>query len=124
LEPRAKFVSFASLGSDPTMMLAGPADATEKALGRAKMKTSDIDFYEINEAFSAVALRYMEALGIDHARTNVNGGAIALGHPLGATGGVLLGTLLDEVERSGGETGVVAFCAGGGLATATVIQRR
>jgi acetyl-CoA C-acetyltransferase len=123
LKPRARIVSFASIGSEPTIMLTGPADAAERALARAGMKASDIDLWEINEAFAAVVLRFADVLDLDHDRVNVNGGAIAMGHPLGATGAMILGTLLDELERRGQSTGVAALCVGAGMGTATVIER-
>ena len=123
LKPRARIKAFASIGSEPAIMLTGPADVTRKALKRAKMSVDDIDLYEINEAFSSVVLRASDDLGIDRGKVNVNGGAIALGHPLGATGAMLLGTLLDELERRDLETGLVTLCIGAGMGTATVIER-
>ena len=123
LKPRAKIRSFASIGSEPTIMLTGPADSAEKALKRAKMTASDIDLYEMNEAFAAVVLRFMEALKVDHSKVNVNGGAIALGHPLGATGAMILGTVLDELERRDLSTGLITLCVGAGMGTATIIER-
>jgi len=123
LKPRARIRAFASIGSEPTIMLTGPTPATEKALKLARMKPSDIDLYELNEAFAAVVLRYMEALSISHDRINVNGGAIAMGHPLGATGAMILGTLLDEMERRGLGTGLATLCVGAGMGTATIIDR-
>jgi acetyl-CoA C-acetyltransferase len=123
LTPRARMVSFASIGSEPTIMLTGPSDAAEKALGRAGMSASDIDLWEINEAFSAVVLRFMHVLGLELDNVNVNGGAIAMGHPLGATGAMILGTLLDELERRDLKTGCAALCVGAGMGTATVIER-
>jgi acetyl-CoA C-acetyltransferase len=123
LKPRAKIRAFASIGSEPTIMLSGPAPASEKALKRAGMKPGDIDLYELNEAFAAVVLRYMQVLGIAHDKINVNGGAIAMGHPLGATGGMILGTLLDEMERRGLGTGLATLCIGAGMGTATIIER-
>jgi acetyl-CoA C-acetyltransferase len=123
LKPRAKFKSFASIGSEPTIMLTGPADAAEKALKRAGMAASDIDLWEINEAFAAVALRFVDALDIDHDVVNVNGGAIAMGHPLGATGAIILSTVLDELERRDLQTGCAALCVGAGMGTATIIER-
>ena len=123
LKPRARIRAFASIGSEPTIMLTGPAPATEKALKRAGMKATDVDLYELNEAFAAVVLRYMQVLGVPHDKINVNGGAIAMGHPLGATGGMILGTLLDELERRGLATGLATLCIGAGMGTATIIER-
>ncbi|NVJ97670.1 MAG: acetyl-CoA C-acetyltransferase [Alphaproteobacteria bacterium] len=123
LKPRARIRSMASVGSEPTIMLTGPSFAAEKALKRAGMSTSDIDVWELNEAFASVVLRFMEALNIDHSEINVNGGAIAMGHPLGATGAMILGTVLDELERSGKETALATLCIGAGMGTATIIER-
>ena len=123
LKPRAKIRSFASIGSEPTIMLTGPADSAEKALKRANMQASDIDLFEMNEAFAAVVLRFMDALNVDHSKVNVNGGAIALGHPLGATGAIILGTVLDELERRDLSTGLITLCVGAGMGTATIIER-
>ncbi len=123
LKARARFKSFAVQGSEPTIMLTGPAFATEKALKRAGMNTSDIDLWELNEAFAAVVLRYMEKLSIDHDKINVNGGAIAMGHPLGATGAMILGTVLDELERQDKNTALVTLCIGAGMGIATIIER-
>jgi acetyl-CoA C-acetyltransferase len=123
LRPRARIRSFASIGSEPTIMLTGPAPASNKALGLAGMTTSDIDLWELNEAFASVVLHYMNELGVAHDRINVNGGAIAMGHPLGATGAIVLGTLLDEMERRDLETGLVSLCIGAGMGTATIIER-
>lgn len=123
LKPRAKIVSYAVVGSEPTLMLDGPIAATHKALNAAGMSLEDIDLFEINEAFSAVPLRYMTGLNLDIGKVNVNGGAIAMGHPLGATGAMLLGTLLDELERQNKQTGVVSLCAAGGIGIATIIER-
>lgn len=123
MKPRARIRAFASIGSEPTIMLDGPAPVTEKLLKRAGMSKRDIDLWEINEAFAAVVLRYMRALDLDPALVNVNGGAIAMGHPLGATGAIILGTVLDELERRDLSTALVTLCAGNGLATATVIER-
>ena len=123
LTPRARIRGFADIGSEPTIMLTGPADASNKALRRAGMAASDVDLWEINEAFSAVVLRFVDVLGLSHDRVNVNGGAIALGHPLGATGAMILGTLLDELERRDLQTGVAALCVGAGMGTATIIER-
>ncbi len=123
LKARARIRAFASVGSEPTIMLTGPSAATEKALKRAGMSVGDVDLYELNEAFAAVVLRYMEALGVPHDKINVNGGAIAMGHPLGATGAMILGTLLDEMERRDLETGLATLCVGAGMGTATIIER-
>ena len=123
LRPRAKIRSFASIGSEPTIMLTGPAVSAEKALKRAKMDVSDIDLFEMNEAFAAVVLRFMDVLNIDHSKVNVNGGAIAMGHPLGATGAMIMGTILDELEREDLSTGLVTLCVGAGMGTATIIER-
>ncbi|MEE8371653.1 MAG: acetyl-CoA C-acetyltransferase [Sphingomonadales bacterium] len=123
LTPRARIRGFASIGSEPTIMLTGPSFAAEKALKASGMTKDDIDLWELNEAFAAVVLRFMEALGLDHDQINVNGGAIAMGHPLGATGAMVLGTALDELERSGSETALVTLCIGAGMGTATIIER-
>jgi acetyl-CoA C-acetyltransferase len=122
-KPRARVRAFTSIGSDPTIMLTAPAEVTRKLLKRTGMRLSDIDLFEINEAFSSVVLRFMRALELDPARVNVNGGAIAMGHPLGATGAMILGTVLDELERRDLNTALVTLCAGNGLGTATVIER-
>ena len=123
MKPRARVRSFGTIGSEPTIMLTGPAPAAEAALQRAGMTASDIDLFECNEAFAAVVLRFMQALKISHDKFNVNGGAIAMGHPLGATGGMLLGTLLDELERRDLSTGLVTLCVGGGMGSVMVIER-
>jgi acetyl-CoA C-acetyltransferase len=123
LKPRARIRAFASIGSEPTIMLTGPSFAAEKALKRAGMSAGDIDLYELNEAFAAVVLRFMQVLDIPHGKINVNGGAIAMGHPLGATGAMILGTLLDELERTGKSTGLATLCVGAGMGTATIIER-
>ena len=123
LKPRAKIKAFANIGSEPAMMLTGPMDVTKKVLKRAKMTLADIDLFELNEAFASVVLRYMQVFDIDHAKINVNGGAIALGHPLGATGAMILGTVLDELERRDLSTALVTLCIGGGMGTATIIER-
>ncbi len=123
LKPRARIRAFASIGSEPTIMLTGPSFSAEKALKRAGMSAGDIDLYELNEAFAAVVLRFMQALDVPHDRINVNGGAIAMGHPLGATGAMILGTLLDELERTGKSTGLATLCVGAGMGTATIIER-
>jgi acetyl-CoA C-acetyltransferase len=123
LKPRARIVSMASIGSEPSIMLTGPEFAAQKALSRAGMAKGDIDVWELNEAFAAVVLRFMEAMNIDHGDINVNGGAIAMGHPLGATGAMILGTVLDELERSGKSTALTTLCIGAGMGTATIIER-
>jgi len=123
LKPRARIRAFASIGSEPTIMLTGPAPATEKVLKRGGMSVSDIDLFELNEAFAAVVLRYMQQLDIPHDRINVNGGAIAMGHPLGATGAMIFGTVLDELERRDLGTALVTLCIGAGMGTATIIER-
>jgi len=123
LEPRARIRAFANIGSDPALMLTGPVDVTEKLLKRAKMKISDIDLFELNEAFAAVVLRFQQAFDIPSDRINVNGGAIAMGHPLGATGAMILGTVLDELERRNLNTALVTLCIGAGMGTATIIER-
>ena len=123
LKPRARVKGFASIGSEPSIMLTGPSYVTEKLLKKLGMGVGDIDLYELNEAFAAVVLRYMQVLSIPHDKINVNGGAIAMGHPLGATGAMILGTVLDELERTGKGTALVTLCVGGGMATATVIER-
>ncbi len=123
LKPRARIVSMASVGSEPSIMLTGPEFAAQKALSRAGMAKGDIDVWELNEAFAAVVLRFMEAMNIDHSDINVNGGAIAMGHPLGATGAMILGTVLDELERSGKSTALTTLCIGAGMGTATIIER-
>ncbi|MGE0845963.1 MAG: acetyl-CoA C-acetyltransferase [Flavobacteriaceae bacterium] len=122
-KPRARIRAYANIGSDPALMLTGPVDVTEKVLKRSKMKLSDIDLFEVNEAFASVVLRFMQAFDIDHDRINVNGGAIALGHPLGATGAMILGTVLDELERRDLNTALVTLCIGAGMGTATIIER-
>src|SRR5690349_17233589 len=123
IKPRARIRAFANIGSDPALMLTGPVDVTEKLLVRTGMKISDIDLFELNEAFAAVVLRYMQAFDISHDIINVNGGAIAMGHPLGATGAMILGTVLDELERRDLNTALVTLCIGAGMGTATVIER-
>ncbi len=123
LEPRAKIRAFANIGSDPALMLTGPIDVTEKLLKRAKMKLDDIDLFELNEAFASVVLRYMQHFDIPHDKMNVCGGAIAMGHPLGATGAMILGTVLDELERRDQNTALVTLCIGAGMGTATIIER-
>jgi acetyl-CoA C-acetyltransferase len=123
LKPRAKIRAFANIGSDPALMLTGPIDVTEKVLKRAKMKLKDIDLVEVNEAFAAVVLRFLQAFKLDPRKVNVNGGAIAMGHPLGATGAMILGTVIDELERRDLETALVTLCIGAGMGTATIIER-
>ena len=122
LKPRARIRAFASIGSEPAIMLTGPRSVTEKVLKRAGMKMKDIDLFELNEAFAAVVLRYMQKLDIPHDKVNVNGGAIAMGHPLGATGAMILGTVLDELERRDLSTALVTLCVGAGMGTATIIE--
>jgi acetyl-CoA C-acetyltransferase len=123
LKPRARLRAFANIGSDPALMLTGPIDVTKKVLKRAGMTLDDIDLIEINEAFASVVLRYLQAFELDPGKVNVNGGAIALGHPLGATGAMILGTLVDEMERRDLATGLVTLCIGAGMGTATIIER-
>ena len=123
LKARARIRNFGSIGTEPSIMLTGPAPVTRKVLDRGGMETGDIDLYELNEAFAAVVLRYMQDLGVPHDKINVNGGAIAMGHPLGATGAMILGTLLDELERRDLETGLCTLCIGAGMGVATVIER-
>lgn len=123
LTPRARIVATAVLATEPTIMLTGPGPAALKCLKTAGMEKSDIDLWEINEAFASVALRYMKDLGIDHDVTNVNGGAIAMGHPLGATGGILVGIMLDELERRDLQRGMLSLCVGGGMGISTIIER-
>ncbi|MEB5967270.1 acetyl-CoA C-acetyltransferase [Comamonas testosteroni] len=123
LKPRARIRAFASIGSEPTLMLDGPAHAARKALARARMQASDIDLWELNEAFATVVLTMMEELDIPHERMNVNGGAIAMGHPLGATGAMILGTALDELERTGKRTALISLCVAAGMGSAMIIER-
>jgi len=123
LKARARIRSFATIGSEPTLMLDGPSSAARKALARAGMQATDIDLWELNEAFASVVLAMMEDLSISHDRMNVNGGAIAMGHPLGATGAMILGTVLDELERTGKQTALVSLCVAAGMASAMVIER-
>jgi acetyl-CoA C-acetyltransferase len=122
LTPRAKIISAAVSGADPTIMLTGPAPAARKALAKAGLTADDIDLWEINEAFAAVAMRFMRDMGIGHDVTNVNGGAIAMGHPLGATGAMILGTLVDELARRGQRRGLATLCVGGGMGIATIVE--
>jgi len=123
LTPRARIVATALSGADPTIMLTGPAPASRKALAKAGLTVDDIDLFEINEAFAAVAMRYMKDMGISHDQTNVNGGAIAMGHPLGATGAMIVGTLIDELERRDLRRGLATLCVGGGMGIATIVER-
>jgi acetyl-CoA C-acetyltransferase len=123
LKPRARIHAFASIGSDLALMLTGPVDVTRRVLDKAKMQLSDIDLIEINEAFASVVLRFLQAFELDASKVNVNGGAIAMGHPLGATGAMILGTALDELERTGKSTALVTLCIGAGMGTATIIER-
>jgi acetyl-CoA C-acetyltransferase len=123
LKARARIRGISVLGSDLALVLTGPVDVTEKLLKRTGMRIKDIDLFEINEAFSAVALRYMQAFDIDPAKVNVNGGAIAMGHPLGATGAMILGTVIDELERRDLSTGLVTLCVAHGMGTAMIVER-
>ena len=123
LKPRARIKHTAKIGTDPTIMLTGPVPVTEKVLAETGMAISDIDLFEVNEAFSSVVLRFMQAFNVDHDKVNVNGGSIAMGHPLGATGAMIVGTLLDEMERSDKETGLATLCVASGMGAATVLER-
>ena len=123
LTPRARIRSTAKIGTDPTIMLTGPVPVTEKILRESGMNINDIDLFEVNEAFASVVLRFMTYFNVDHGKLNVNGGAIAMGHPLGATGAMILGTLLDEMERNDKETGLATLCIGSGMGAATIIER-
>jgi acetyl-CoA C-acetyltransferase len=123
LKPRARIKAFANIGSEPALMLTGPVDVTKKLLKKSGMELADIDLIEINEAFASVVLRYLQAFDLDPDKVNVNGGAIALGHPLGATGAMILGTALDELERRDAATALVTLCIGAGMGTATIIER-
>lgn len=123
IKPRARIIGFQNIGSEPGIMLTGPVDVTKKLLDRLRMQISDIDLFEVNEAFASVVLRYMQAFNLDPAKVNPNGGAIALGHPLGATGAMLVGHAVDELERTGKQTALVTLCIGAGMGTATVIER-
>ncbi|HWD65222.1 MAG TPA: acetyl-CoA C-acetyltransferase [Solirubrobacteraceae bacterium] len=122
LKPRAKILATALSGADPTIMLTGPAPASKKALAKAGLAVEDLDLVEINEAFAAVVLRFVRDMGLDMEKVNVNGGAIAMGHPLGATGAMILGTLIDELHRTGGRYGLATLCVGGGMGIATVVE--
>ena len=123
LKPRALIRATAKIGTDPTIMLTGPVPVTEKILADSGMSISDIDLFEVNEAFAAVVLRFMQAFNVNDSRVNVNGGSIAMGHPLGATGAIIIGTLLDELERSGKGTGLATLCVASGMGAATIIER-
>ena len=123
LKPRARIRAFANIGSDPALMLTGPIDVTRKVLKRAGMSTADIDLFEVNEAFASVVLRYLQAFEVDPEKVNPSGGAIAMGHPLGATGAMILGTALDEMERANLNTALITLCIGAGMGTATIIER-
>ena len=123
LKPRARIKAFANIGSEPGIMLTGPIPVTKKVLKKAGMAATDIDLWELNEAFASVVLRYMQALDIPHDKINVNGGAIAMGHPLGATGAMILGIVLDELERRNKQTALITLCIGAGMGTATIIER-
>jgi acetyl-CoA C-acetyltransferase len=123
LKPRARIKAFANIGSEPAIMLTGPIDVTKKVLRKARMSLGDIDLFEVNEAFASVVLRFMQAFDLDNTKINVNGGAIAMGHPLGATGAMLLGTVIDEMERRNAATALVTLCIGVGMGTATIIER-
>ncbi len=123
LKPRARIRAFANIGSEPAIMLTGPVDVTKKVLARAGMSIGDIDLFEVNEAFASVVLRFAQAFNVDPAKLNVNGGAIAMGHPLGATGAMILGMAIDELERTGKSTALITLCIGGGMGTATIVER-
>jgi acetyl-CoA C-acetyltransferase len=123
LKPRARIRATAKIGTDPTIMLTGPVPVTEKILRDAGMSIKDIDLFEVNEAFAAVVLRFQQAFDVDPALVNVNGGSIAMGHPLGATGAIIIGTLLDELERTGKSTGLATLCIASGMGAATIIER-
>jgi acetyl-CoA C-acetyltransferase len=123
LKPRARIRATAKIGTDPTIMLTGPVPVTEKILKDSGMSIRDIDLFEVNEAFASVVLRFMQAFDVDHSKVNVNGGSIAMGHPLGATGAIIIGTLLDELERTGKGTGLATLCIASGMGAATIIER-
>ena len=123
MTPRGRVVASAVVGSEPTIMLTGPTPATEKVLKTAGLTIDDIDVFELNEAFAAVVLKWMKDLNVDPDKVNVNGGAIAMGHPLGATGAIITATCLDELERTGGRYGLISLCIGGGMGVATIIER-
>jgi acetyl-CoA C-acetyltransferase len=123
LKPRARIRAMATAGTEPLIMLTAPGPAAQRCLEKAGMSKNDIDFFEINEAFASVVLKFMKDLDVPHDKVNVDGGAIALGHPIGATGGMLIGTALDTLERTGRGTALIAMCTGGGMGTATIIER-
>ena len=123
LKPRAKILGGASIGSEPSIMLTGPEQVTKKLMAKLKLRKEDIDLWELNEAFAAVVLRWVQALDLDMEKVNVNGGAIAMGHPIGATGAMILGTMVDELERADKERALVTLCIGAGMGTAAVIER-
>jgi acetyl-CoA C-acetyltransferase len=123
LKPRARIKATAKIGTDPTIMLTGPVPVTEKILADNGMQISDLDLFEVNEAFASVVLRFQQAFDVDPALVNVNGGSIAMGHPLGATGAMIIGTLLDELERQDKETGLATLCIASGMGAATIIER-
>ncbi|MEO8243878.1 MAG: acetyl-CoA C-acyltransferase, partial [bacterium] len=123
LKPRARIRATAKIGTDPTIMLTGPVPVTHKILAEAGLTTGDIDLYEVNEAFAAVVLRFQQAFDVDPAKVNVNGGSIAMGHPLGATGAIIIGTLLDEMERRDQQLGLATLCIASGMGAATIIER-
>jgi acetyl-CoA C-acetyltransferase len=123
LTPRARIRQTARIGTDPTIMLTGPVPVTERILKAAGMEIGDIDLFEVNEAFAAVVLRFMQAFDVDHSKVNVNGGAIAMGHPLGATGAMIINTALDELERTGKQTALATLCVASGMGAATIIER-
>ena len=123
LKPRARIKATAKIGTDPTIMLTGPVPVTEKILRETGMEIGDIDLFEVNEAFASVVLRFQQAFDVDPELVNVNGGSIAMGHPLGATGAIIIGTLLDELERTGKETGLATLCIASGMGAATIIER-
>jgi acetyl-CoA C-acetyltransferase len=123
IKPRARIRAFTSIGTEPAIMLTGPAIVTQKLLKRAGMNIKDIDLFEVNEAFASVVMRFMRAMDVPHEKVNVNGGAIAMGHPLGATGAVITGIVLDELERRNLNTALITLCVGAGMGTATIIER-
>jgi len=123
LKPRARIVATANVGDCPTLMLNAPVPAAKKVLAKAGLTVDDIDLFEINEAFAVVAEKFIRDLNLDRSKVNVNGGAMALGHPIGATGSILIGTIVDELERSGGRYGLVTMCAAGGMAPAIIVER-